>query len=579
MRSCTSTTEAEGWRHAQLVKRPRIVQQLSRALCVEFAVRRKQGRDATVPRWFELSNFNCSTADAYLEDVWSPGENPAVSSVHLAAEAAPLFERLVNALHEFVGDLESATALLNSKIDEADGKAVAVYQAADGFTLAFKGVAATFGDIDAYVAASADIFTLREDIRSLDRTVKGWGTIFELHNLRDSIIATVKRANRGTSPFECATPVESCERVVGREKSIMSEAAELAYATSLPYANVAVTMLTGLGDGLCLLRTGSYHAYVMLESLTYPLEELVEVLTAGPSSVKGLMPMCREGDLFCLNKVSRSSIIHRFISFPLKYMHFMDLGGNAMFMNPMLSGPPTVRRFTIPGLWSKFSMQSSTFLNADWPRQGALKNMQFGSLLSFAPATPGGCTPDYISLLVSTAPFGNIVKIHGINDPQGKVYAGSLTGLAVARSDRRVYACGKEYDKKEYSLFVFNLADVDVKSINPKTERDIPRKDIQMCQRIQVSGIRGTTGKERCLLSWDAETDFLWIGNTAQPGESGKATAFKPPGCSGGLRPVGRELDLGEHASAFSFMKDYLGLWVSIPEIERVASLHYPALG
>ena len=93
----------------------------------------------------------------------------------------------------------------------------------------------------------------------------------------------------------------------------------------LPGNNIPVTLLTGLGDGTCFLRAGVDHLRLGVESLTPPLDKLIEVFVQGASALTGDAPQCAPGDARCLSTVSRGTITYRMISFPILYLHFWSL--------------------------------------------------------------------------------------------------------------------------------------------------------------------------------------------------------------------------------------------------------------
>ena len=559
MSFCSTNNNDPNWRYTQVSRpRPRIVQQLEYTLCNELALKRAQGRDATPPAFF--ANVSCAGVDALLEDV-SP--NPTLFALEGAAEAAPLFSRLVDAMRSFTTDLESNEGLILTLIASADGQALALSQQADAFTGAFTGIATHFGGITSYVSAAADIFTLRGHIRLLDDEVAAVTTTIALRHLSESTTAALRRANEASAPpFECANVPQDCEAVSNSANPIDASAAELAYAQSLPGDNVAVTLLTGVGDGTCFLRAGVEHVRQLLETLTQPLEKLVELFIQGPSALKGDVPACEEDDLYCMATVSRSTAIYRYTTFPIFYLHFWSLGA------PPTSNPcrfVMTTRFTIPGLWSSSAMQSSTLLGHNVKQRFAAQCARYTHLLGYAPAVPGGCTASYQSFMATADPHGMVHTIHQIITPSGAKYAGSMSGLAVSHDLGTVWVCGKEYDQADYSLMSFKLSDLNVGfgaaglTYNTRT--------VRMCSMKTIIGYRGTAGKERCNLAWDKKKQWLWVGNTAQAGETGRAQAFTTTqaSCPGGGTVFNANsysvfaMSYGEHVSSFSFLTDMLG--------------------
>ena len=545
-----------------------IEQQLRRAVCKELEVKARQRRDATAPAWFgEIAAASCEPEDEQLED----GANPAAMALESSAEAAALFSRLSDALRDFTGNVKDASAFVTGLIDNADGAAVSLGAQADAFTAAFAGIASQFTGVTSYVASSELIFQLRDGIRLLDDEVETMTTRIALNELAESAAAALRRnADASAPPFECLNIPRDCAGVSSSTSLyvIDASAAELAYSQLLPHDNVAITLLTGLGDGTCFLRAGATYLERDLASLTEPLEKLIELFINGPAALRGNMPACAEGDKYCLLTVSRASVVYRLISFPIFYLHFWSLSAPPV-ANPCKFVMST--RFTIPGLWSAAAMQSSTFLNHNVKTiLGVNRCPRYTHLLAYAPAVPGytaqgSCAGGYRSFLTSNDQYGMIHNVHPIVTPDGSAYTGSLTGLAVARELNTIFACGKEHGDADYSLFSFKLSDVDV-PIDPYAPVEYGERTIRMCHSQTLSGYRGTPGKERCSLHWDAWKQWLWIGNTAQQGEIGRARAFVPSSRScadgGTAQSISSysvfDMNYGEHVAAFSFMTDVL---------------------
>ena len=187
--------------------------------------------------------------------------------------------------------------------------------------------------------------------------------------------------------------------------------------------------------------------------------ELVELFIQGPSGLKGDVPACAEGDLYCMATVSRSTAPYRYASFPIFYLHFWSMGA------PPTSNPckfVMTTRFTIPGLWSSSALQSSTLLGHNVKMRGSAQCARYTHLLGYAPAVPGGCTANYQSFLATADPQGMLHNLHQIFTPEGARYDGSLSGLAVAAELGTVFACGKEHDAADFSLLSFKISDIQV---------------------------------------------------------------------------------------------------------------------
>lgn len=178
---------------------------------------------------------------------------------------------------------------------------------------------------------------------------------------------------------------------------------------------------------------------------------------------------------------------------------------------------------------------------------------------------PGGCTAAYQSFLTTMDPHGYIHRVHPIILPGGARYAGSLSGLAVSRERGTAWACGKEENDRDFSVFSFKLSDLDVGF--GQAPLSYETRSIQVCHVQTVTGMRGTPGREACLLHWDRKRQWLWIGNSAQQHERGEAVAHRVENtqCSSGGTTsipgslVYRRVEYGSHVASFTFLTDVLG--------------------
>ena len=536
-------------------------QQLARAMCKELLTRKTQGREIISPTWYDSSACLASTVNLHLVD----GPSYATHALDTSAKASPLFERLLDAVVGFNQQMDEATRTISSLIESADGTSTQLVARTSTFVKAFIGVNASFGQIDGYVKSALQVLDLKRDVVQLDAAIQAIASVAEIKKMSYSATGALRHFNGATSPpFGCANVPLDCNAALGFSLQLESNAAELAWDVQrAPGQVVPSTLLTGLGDGMCLFRSGGQHVVATLEGLTMPLEKLIELFVQGPAAIRGEAPQCAPGDTYCLATVTRANLPYRMISFPIFYLHFWSLG------TPPPANPckfVMAQRFTIPGLWSMSSMQSSALLEHGIQRRGFTTCSRYTHLLAYAPTVPGGCTANYQSFLTTLDQAGMIHQVHPVLLPGGGKYAGTMSGLTVSRELRTAWACGKEEGDLDFTLLSFSLDDLDV-GFEGAPLRYVTR-EIRACHAQTLTGMRGTPGKEQCLLQWDKKRQLLWVGNTAQPAEIGQATAYNTvmtqcPDSGKITYAMGpliyARMTYGEHVTSFSFLTDLLG--------------------
>jgi hypothetical protein len=533
-------------------------QQLSRAMCKDSATRTLQGRPIPAPAWF--NPLRCAVMDMHLLD----GPSVVGNSLEQSAKASPLFAKLAESIRGFTVGMQTALSTLTALINSGEGAASELVSRSAAFTSSASAVYASFAEVQAYVENVAPIMNLTDGIVALEEAVEALSTDAQLKQMSYSAAGALRHYHRASAPpFRCVNVPLDCDASLGFVPQIEASAAELNWDRMRSLGDVVPMMLlTGLGDGICYLRVGADHVKAGLESLTEPLEKLIEFFLHGPAALRGEAPQCAEGDAFCLATVPRANPIYRLLSFPIFYLHFWSLGTPPP-ANPCMF--VMANRFTIPGLWSTSSMQSSTLLSQSFEYRGFNQCSRYTHLLAYAPSVPGGCTASYVSFLATADQFGALYRTHPIRLASGQRYAGTLSGVAVSRELGTVWACGKEQGDLDFSLFTFRLADIDIGfGRAPLSYETI---EITPCHVATLRGMRGTPGKEVCHLHWDKKKQWLWTGNTAQPGERGQAaahnTAHQQCGSGGMVSAMGphvySRMDYGPHVTSFTFLTDVLG--------------------
>ena len=219
----------------------------------------------------------------------------------------------------------------------------------------------------------------------------------------------------GGSPFECNALPPDCEALPSFYPRLESLAAQLQFDTAVPgRLNTPTTLLSGFGESICVYRAGVQLLKDGAIGIMQPIKELTKQMMQGPSAIGNAAgrrlstaPNCDPGDSYCLVKVSRSTRLYKFAIFPALYLHFWSLGSPPL-VNPCEG--KMEQRFTIPGLFSSFALQSSTFL----AHTRDVVCARFTHLLAYAMVVQnegGDCDPITPSLLVSVDAYGNINSV------------------------------------------------------------------------------------------------------------------------------------------------------------------------
>ena len=328
-----------------------------------------------------------------------------------------------------------------------------------------------------------------------------------------------------------------------------------------------------------------------------------------------LKPKCMASDKYCMNIKPRQSILWDLIIFPLKYIQFWDLSqptanpktgdktDPCQFVYKPPIGDSDVRRLTIPGLWSGFSMQSSTMFRPHVSNPTGIGQCflicctLYNHLLGYQPNSPNRNKIDITltsgmatnmmplelrrcfmdqgdnSFIALTDPYGLVWGVHIMRFPNGEGYTGSVHGIAAAPQINTVFACGREEGDAHWSVFSFNEGDFKTVSSEiynfaneDRWNQKYEEKQLIACgvRTFQDTQLAPRRGKEKCTLAWEPRTGLLWLGTIAQPGEDGWALAYRPSGtgsCPGDLGAgySERRMAYGSHVTAFSFFPDVFG--------------------
>ena len=195
-------------------------------------------------------------------------------------------------------------------------------------------------------------------------------SLYDLQDLSDTTVgALLKAAENGGSPFDCVDRPRDCPTIPTFHPRLEELRRQYEFDVEVPdRMNTPRTLLSGLGVGLCVYRTGMSFIERGIKKLVEPLKELTKSMSQGPSAVKddseNLQPACDPDNTpKCILSTHRSTSIYRSVLFPAFYLHFWSLGSPPI-INPCNGWMQ--HRFIVPGLFSEYALQSSTFLKHKW---------------------------------------------------------------------------------------------------------------------------------------------------------------------------------------------------------------------
>lgn len=245
---------------------------------------------------------------------------------------------------------------------------------------------------------------------------------------------------------------------------------------------------------------------------------------------------------FCLVPKRRSTDFYRAFRFPVGHIQFWDLTSPPLFNVATMTaldggdGGEMAFKFTIPGLVSKYALQSSTFLQIEHTVLGGFVPRRY--VLGYRPMegrAPIGCnSTDYssrrndtfmgceatnttnrcrivgrASLLATTDGFGAVNAVHEIY-VNGDPYSGSITGLAASADDqvKSVWACSQHDDHLPWQILRFDydaVMDTNAAIVHATIQRD---------------GLGWLSGAKRCTLThapgMNLDPDYLWVGSVVE---------------------------------------------------------------
>ena len=335
------------------IVQPPVLRQVTGALCSELALRSVQGRPSEASFKLELP---CGEMSLAYEDAPSP----MATSVEQITESWTLWQKLAATMRFLTGELRVHKTAMHDHLVAAREHQTAYTTTSASFAASFGAMLASFGATSYYKSNMSLVFRMEDAIVTADFDTTASMSIWELRDLTGSAEAALRRASQATSdPFSCRDAPRACNEVPQLALPIAASHDELAYDMSTPELTIPVTLLTGIGDGICNFYGGAVAAHTSLTDMMPPLESLILKYLQGPAALTGNAPSCKPGDRFCLTTALRSDFLYRQVTFGLFFIHFWSLSAPAL---RNVCGRTLKWRFTIPGLWSASAMQSSTFL-------------------------------------------------------------------------------------------------------------------------------------------------------------------------------------------------------------------------
>lgn len=421
-----------------------IQQQFARALCMEMQLRDAQGRDASPPAWFKAP---CTSLDLGSE-LLDTDDNPFLHGIRTSAEMSDLFEtKMTEVASAFNDDFYNMSTRMVELVESADGASRDFDASARGFVDAFVGVADVFATVQTYVSKMPTIFDLKEKGLQVRTKMEEFVSLEDLDDLSKTTSGALLHAFDGTSssPFSCQEKPIDCTDVPSFLPRLKSLSAQLVFDTSVPNRlNTPLTLYSGLGKSLCVFRTGSRYIEEGLQAMIGPLEQLTVRMKMGPTAVADAdgvaeeagrrlqtvstpAPKCQPDDAYCLVTAPRGTVLYRSIFFPALYLHFFSLAAPAVIdpcsvasenAPPGLDTPVMQTRWTVPGLYSSYALQSSTFLRHRTVSRAVFQCPQYTHLLAYAwVLPPGKCEKLHPSLLAAVDPWGGLKEVKEVYVP------------------------------------------------------------------------------------------------------------------------------------------------------------------
>ena len=343
--------------------------------------------------------------------------------------------------------------------------------------------------------------------------------------------------------------------------------------------SMPASLLKALGGAVCMTRTAASSGQHMLANAADEIEDFLGALELGEwKEPRKVDCMAEAGETyFCLARVERSTKLYRNALFPVGHLQFWDMASPPLISAPPISGETQpcdkqfAFKFTVPGLTSSYTLQSSTILSIKHTRWCSY--IPTAHLLAYRPvddvAAPNcsaalpprkvvfgcdcaehNCAPQpnasecsgRATILAVTDSYGKVagdmvggvpsVRVLEIYSPDGFTkWSGSITGLAVRDATTRlstraamVYACGRASDEQdaEWELLRFKMSDLEMPGAS--TIMYESREAVPWLKQAQAT---------RCTLTYaqakGTGSDYLWVGAVVseENADKGEARAYR----------------------------------------------------
>lgn len=509
---------------------------------------------------------DASIGPCHFQDDGSEGKrvaNPLIFGLDSAAETAELFLALMEQLELVQREVDSTAAVISEQAKSSATLSDDAAEQATSLTSSFLQVMDSFDVLSASRDAVAGVIAFVADARQAETAVRAVMSGAAMTSHADKADLVLQRSSDApTRPFDCRDVPQECadlSRFVGDADSLFLE---FNLELSQDSSQLPQTLLVALGQSLCTFQHGMTTFEGEITQFVDATEKNTRLLLQGPEALRGGdSPQCAHNDRFCLAEIQRSDITYRKLVFPLLFLQFWSLGAPPLGFD--YCGTMMERRFTVPGLFSQYALQSSTFLQhvSTWP----IVCERYTHLLAYVPMVSAGCNLQESAFFASLDPFGAVAQVSPIILPTGDEYRGSLDSLAVARQLDTVFACGRTGQAAPWMLYSFPADQLEI-GWNNRPAPFYVERPIRACSATRIH-LQPSTGKPKCLVAWDKMRQLLWIGNTARQGEPGVAKAYElvPEVCADGSSGYGlsefvrAEMHYGPLVVSFAFTLDILG--------------------
>ena len=524
-------------------------------------------------------------------------------------------------LHKYIMPVRSGLDKVLGFIDKADGLVVRAQRITEGAKSAVSFIGMVQSASDGFEGA-------------LPANLKLGG----LQKLANALQVVAGESAGNTSDCNQPLPLKDLLRTLGSHwqaiKGFFAEATDGMSAGE--WKALPAKLLSAFGGGVCFVRQVATTIVSIVDSGVDKLQGFMDMLAIGVWKDPPVVDC--QGSYTCLVPVQRSTGLYRKFFFPVGHIQYWDLTAPALFdpckmTTSLQSDGEMAFRFTVPGLISKYALQSSTFFKLQHTTCGGFVPRQY--VLAYRPmeerAPPNctapdnqflGCTddggvrytnhtytcPGRASLLSVVDGFGRNMYTKQLMLADGVAkWSGEVTGVAVrslagqtmgSASDNNhkgtVYVCGRPCTppKKGGGGGADNGEQDGDPGCPADTDWEVVRFDLEAVRAPGDGAVRALgrqkvpwlrqMGASRCTLSYVPQSGwntpgYLWVGASVPGIKTGHGTPGTADGSSGGTSSAagggggfGRRMGMGDGESGGADDDDDASLVQDMDDMETM---------